>query len=449
MNHSGIKTICIILGMFILTACGSSLTSFLGPVLDINRLISVKIDQFYSATGLEDEYADTGEFAVYIRDAATGQDLACAGQEQGMNILGKTDTYYANLDIPLREVEGEHPDTSARFQLLIVEKDGPDCPAPIAQGDDIIGISPIFSVEDLIGNRIWTSNGYAAALFRINSMPSEEPEAMAYAMSDGLILDRLSFQNGEEGDTDHMYYFFAERYEGEEVVELCEIEDADFANIRYGNISYAALDLPISCFTPDAVDFSNTYLKLSLWIQTENGPEIVGETEVLKISEMIGEALEFTNGKGYVSLRNVATEPFSFRKTRLAEITNLVLDTVSYTIAPAATEDVEVHIRSPKGYSVVCAGLNQGLNISDPDIEYTDLNANFVAVDNQREHFGWDELDLVVVGRSDGLSCPAPLESDFSILGQALNLDPAELMTGSATFAEGGHAKWSYDLTSQ
>ena len=96
-----------------------------------------------------------------------------------MDQLGSLDTYYGALDISLREVEGEHPNSAAQFMLVFVEKDSADCPKPIASGDDIIGISSEFSTEDLLAGRIWTANGLATLVFRLGGTASEDPSARA------------------------------------------------------------------------------------------------------------------------------------------------------------------------------------------------------------------------------------------------------------------------------
>lgn len=417
----------------IAASCGGGASSIVGPVLDISEMTSLKIDQFYVASGLEDEYADIGEFAVYLRDEVTGKDLACAGQEQGMNKLGRIETYYGNLDMNLREVDGDHPGSSARFQLVFVEKDGPDCPNAIASGDDIIGISAPFSAEDLLEGNIWAANGKAVAKLRVGSTASETPAPMAPAMEDALIVDQIGFQNDGDGETEHTYYLFAERYEGDQAVELCEIADEDMESVRFGNMIYAAMNIKVPCFTSDSADFGSMQIKFSLFIQKDDGPQSIGATEITRVADMIGETLDFTNGMGYIRLRNVATEAFSSRTARLEELARLTLTSLDYTIAPAATEQVEVHLRSPDGYSVVCTGPDQGLTA-------------FVAIEDQEELFGWEELDLVVLGRSDGKSCPAPLDSPdtFTVLGQTTGLEPLELDTGSANFSEGGSATWTY-----
>lgn len=429
----------------LIASCGVGPLSFLGPILDISEVKNLSVDQFFTADGLEDEYADTGDFAIYIRDAVTGQDVACVSQDDGMDRVRYINTYYGGLSVRFREVQGEHPDSVARFQLVFVEQDSAGCPAPIASADDIIGITPDIASEDLIAGNLWTTNGMATAVLRVDDRDGEEPAPMAPAMQDALIVDQVGIDNGDDGNEERVYYIFAERYEGDEVIETCQIEDDDLTSVRYGNMIYAAIDAPFPCLTSDMADFAAIRVRLSVWVQKDNGPDEVGETEITRIGELIGERLELTNGKGYIRLRGVATTPFSARYARLEELARLVVTDLEYTTTAAASETIEIHFVSPEGYSVVCAGPDQGLTgVDAPDTAYTGLTAQLTAVTGQRELFGWNELDVKVIGRSDSNACPSALSGSFTVLGTATGLTPSAIDTGSANFEEGGMLGWDY-----
>jgi len=269
---------------------------------------------------------------------------------------------------------------------------------------------------------------------------------MAPAMQDALIVDQVGIDNGSDGDEERVYYIFAERYEGNEVIETCQVDDNDLTSVRYGNMIYAAINAPFPCLTSDMADFAAIRARLSVWVQKDEGPSEVGETEITRIGELIGERLELTNGKGYIRLRGVATTPFSARYARLEELASLVVTDLEYATAAAASQTIEVHFVSPDGYSVVCAGPDQGLTgVDAPDTAYTGLVAEFTAVTGQRELFGWNELDVKVIGRSDSNTCPAALSGDFTILGTATGLTPSAIDTGTANLEEGGMVGWDYD----
>lgn len=439
------RIIAIVSTVTFIASCDVGPLSFLGPIFDISELKNLAVDQFYTADGLDDEYADTGDFAIYLRDAVTGQDVACVGANNGMEKMRYLNTYYGGLSVRFREVEGDHPESVARLQLLFVEQDSAGCPAPIASADDIIGITPAIASEDLINGNLWTTNGLATAVLRVVDRDSSEPAPMAPAMQDALVVDQLSIQNGDTGNEEHVYYIFAERYEGDEVIETCQVDDEALAHVRFGNMIYAALNAAIPCYTSDVADFGAIRLRLSVWVQKDNGPDEVGKTEITRIDEMIGEQLEFTNGKGYIRLRGIATTPFSARYARLEELARLILTDLEYTTAAAASETIEVHFRSPDGYSVVCAGPDQGLTgVGVPDTAYTGLSAQLTAVTGQQELFGWNELDLMVIARSDAKTCPAAISGDFTVLGSVSDLTPDAVDQGSVNFNEGGSASWNY-----
>ena len=122
------------------------------------------------------------------------------------------------------------------------------------------------------------------------------------------------------------------------------------------------------------------------------------------------------------------------------KLTSLAIDT-----APLATETLEVHFRSPRGYSLACIGEHQGLvGMGAPAAAYTGPALSFAPIEGLRELFGWEELDLVVIGRSDGDSCPAPITESFSILVQTTGLGPADIKAGNVAFGEGEYASWQY-----
>jgi len=428
----------------LLASCGGGPLSFLGPILSVSEIKNLSLDQFFTADGLDDEYAETGDFAVYIRDAVTGQDIACVSQDDGMDRVRYINTYYGGLSVRFREVDGEHPDSVARFQLVFVEQDSGGCPAPIASADDIIGITSDVASEDLIAGNLWTTNGMATAVLRVDDREGEEPAPMAPSMQDALIVDQIGIENSY--DEERVFYIFAERYEDDEVIETCQVDDNDLNSVRYGDMIYAALNAAFPCLSSDMADFAAIRVRLSLWVQKDDGPDEIGKTEITRIGDLIGERAEFTNGKGYIRLRGVAITPFSARYARLEELANLVVTDLEYTSAAAASETLEVHFMSPDGYSVVCAGPDQGLvGVDLPDTAYTALNAQMTAVTGQRELFGWNELNVVVVGRSDSNTCPSALSGDYTVLGSAAALTTSAIDTGTANLEEGGMVGWKYE----
>lgn len=297
----------IIAVCLLMSACGSGGGPIKpeGPILSVDEAVSIVLDQFYVNGGLEDEFAAKGEFSVYLRDAGTGQDIACTSAQDGMKDIWATGIHYAGLSIPLREVDSEHPSSMARFQVVFVEKDGDDCPKPIGGDDDVVGLSPEFSFDGLMNQEIHATDELGVVVFRYSSDPPIEIGSMEPSTEAGLVIDKLYFEDVSDGRDDLSYYLFAERVENGEVVSTCSVDTELMSKIGRGGIVYAALGFPISCFDPNDPQFAAIPIRMGLYIQREGGPEVIGETEVKRIDAIIGEKVQFANGRGYVSFRTV------------------------------------------------------------------------------------------------------------------------------------------------
>ncbi|MBI4211700.1 MAG: hypothetical protein HY540_03600 [Deltaproteobacteria bacterium] len=417
-----------------LLSCGSESgpVTITGPILDISEATSLVVDQFYVNSGMDDEFSKTGEFAIYLRDAGTGQDLACAGGAEGMVKLATPATYYGDLDVALREIESTHPESSARLQIVVVEKDSEDCPKPINADDDIAGISKALTIEEILNKTIWTTNGLVAVTLRAQGTKNLTISAMVPSLASGLFLDKLSFTR-EDSEKEGRYFLIAERIENGKSLQSCQLNDS-LEMVKYG-MTYAALGLPISCYASTDPDFSQIPLKMSLWQQLESGPQLVGETEIRTIANFIGEKVLFTNDQGYLSFQTVATTPFFSSVVRLAELADLKATALNYSSTPAANTPVELHIFADgMSSSLVCAGKPQGLsNVASPG-NYSNLDAGFVAVTGQKELFGSSNVTIKLVNRTDGKECPAALSNTPTELASTSSLTSSVLPSNALTF---------------
>ncbi|MBI4126684.1 MAG: hypothetical protein HY465_04245 [Deltaproteobacteria bacterium] len=423
----------------VMAGCSSvGIPEITGPILEADEAKALAIDQFYVNGGLDDEFSSQGEFNVYLRDAGTGQDWVCASTTDGMDEVALTGVYYGGLDIHFREVDGDRPSSSARFQILVVEKDGEDCPESIGDDDDIVASSPELTFDELIGQTIWSTNGLAAVTLRGQTDEAVAIPSMAPSLDAGLILDQVSFESGGDSTTANRYYIFAEHVEDGTVVTQCQVDDSYLSNIQYGRITYAALGIPIDCFSAMDPDFADLPVRLSLWIQRSKGPEKIGETAVVPIGEIIGEKVSFTNNQGYFKFRNVVETPFSSSIVRLGELTGLTVTNVSYTETPSLNPTLEIHVLrdGDVSYSIACAGEDQGVDGLETPDTYDDLSATLVPVTGQQELFGWESVTIKFINRTDGLSCPEPLASDPDILATTTALTPSALSGRTFNFTD-------------
>lgn len=423
-----------------LAGCGGG-TNIVGPILSMSEIKALRLDQLFINAGMEDEYRDYGEFAIYIRDAATGIDVACTRPEDGLSLLSAPGIYYAELSVPLKEVDGDHPGSVARFKVIFVEKDGASCPAPIDSEDDIAGESAELTFDQLIGGRIWAQNGLAAAMLRSSSEDGLSVSSMAPSTTDGLAIDKLYFERSNEESA--RYYIFAERVVDGDSVYQCQIDDQHMEKIRTGDVLYAALGFPIPCFDPADPDFVNMKVRLGLYIQTDSGPELIGQTEPAAVGDLVGERADFTNDKGYVTFRRVTEELFGAPVVRLGDLTETEVTYLEFGTNPSTDSPLELFAIDPaSGVAIACAGAAQGLTGVTAAGAYAGLAAGLVAFEGQIELFGSDDIVLGLVERTDGDQCPKIPGSAPTGLVETLSLEPSDLTGGEALFSGGGRIEF-------
>jgi hypothetical protein len=444
MRRASIRVVLAIAAAALCTSCGggggqSDDQTIAGPILSLDSIQAIAVDQLFINGGMEDEYRARGEFSIYLRDAATQKDVACTTSSGAAARVASPDIFYGGLALPLTSLEGDHPTSVARFQIVFVEKDGPDCPAPIDVEDDIVGISDEVSSDELLRVPIWAQNGRAIAVLRAPSDTALSIRSMAPSLADGLIVDKLFFRRNAESDAiAESYYLFAERIENGVAVDQCQLDASAMEGIRFGDVIYAALGLSIPCFDPAASNFADMQVRVGIYVQASSGPELVGQTAPQAIGDVIGERVNFAEGDGYVAFRRVTTTLFGAPVVRLADLTSVVVSSLSHTASPTTDADLELHAVDPgTGLTVACAGRVQGLEGVGLAGSYDALSAKIVAVDGQRELFGWDQVILRLVERSDGHACPVPPEGSVGVLAQTAELVPSDLRAESVSFLSG------------
>lgn len=433
------KLTTISFALALMAGCGGEgVTDIQGPTLSVSEAMVMVVDQLYINGGLDDEYSQKGEFSVYLRDAATGKDVACTRDDDGMDELSTPGVYYGGLSVPFAQVSADHPSEMARFQIVFVEQDSDGCPNPIDEDDDIAGTSAEFMFDGLLNQQIWAVNGRAAVVLRNSSGEARSVKSMAPALAEGLGIDKIYFKNGSDGDKSSDYYIFIDQVENGRSIYQCQISDDLMEEIHYGNTIYAALGFPVTCFSATDPDFANTNVRVGVYIQKSSGPSIVGETEAKPIGELIGEMAPFTNGNGYVVFQGVMTTPFSAPVIRLGELAMLNVNSLEYELTPSYNPTVELHITDSGGnYVIACAGEAQGLvGVSVPG-SHAGLDANLVAADGQRELFGWSSVLLRLVDRKDGLKCPEPLGAEPTVLATTKALSSGDLDARTVQFQNG------------
>ncbi len=421
-----------------LASCGSAgEINIEGPTLSTAEATALVLDQFYSSGGTKDEYEGVGEFSVYLRDASTGLDIACVHPDD-MKKASKAGVFYGALFAPLQEVEGEKPGESARFKLVFVEQDGRGCPRPIDDEDVKIGESPELMFEGLMNNLVWATNGAAAAYLRPYAAESRSVRSMAPSLLESLIIDKLYFTDGGDQGVPSQYYVFIDEFFNGSSVYQCQLKDEDMADVRYGGIVYAALNIPIQCFSGSEANFADRIIRIGLYRQADNGPALIGEIGPTPVGELIGESHDFTNGAGFMSFRSIVADKFEADALRLEELITLKVSALKYSDEPTQGSNLELFVAdADSGYIIACSGEDQGfVGIGEPS-EYLDLDANLTAIEGQRELFGWRGVNVLLAERTDGKRCPRLPDESVLEIGKTLELLPAELIEGKNDFESG------------
>lgn len=425
---------------FFMSCGGTQVSTGEGPILESNEAKALVLDQFFvSEEGLGDEFSSEGEFSVYVLDTGTDQYIVCVGADEGTEELKTPGVYYGGLDVNFREIKDKHPSSAARFRIVVVEKDSDDCPVSLDGDDDIVGQSDELTFDELTGSTVWTTNGLAAVTLRFRGDDEAAIPSMAPSLTTGLFIDKIYFDSGNDSKTQNRYYLFAEEIVDGKTSSQCQIDDSFLTPVVYGKIIYAAMGIPISCFSATDPDFNDTQFKVSLYIQRTSGPVLVGETEVTAIASAIGERVEFTNNKGYIVFQNVEATPFNASIVRLGELTDLEIDDLTFTPTPSFNATVEVHVvEGESSRPIACAGEAQGLtDVSSPDT-YENMEVTLAAVSGRKELFGWDEVSIRLVEREDGLKCPEPISNDPTVLAETTTLTSSALGGRSFHFQSGG-----------
>lgn len=193
----------------LLTGCGGSggPANLTGPDLSISELVSIKIDQLKFTGGLDDDQDGTPEPAIYIRCADSEVDIACAGADQGLDIVTKSGTVYGRIDAIFEPVENVKETNCFDVNLVFVEKDSDGCPAPISDDDDELWVSGPLSLNELgtgslLKNPVESDDGlFMAYLISSADQPEEDIAFNPVPQTDNILkVDQLYIKSATIND---------------------------------------------------------------------------------------------------------------------------------------------------------------------------------------------------------------------------------------------------------
>lgn len=275
------RYVVIILITGVTLSCGGSSDSTLptGPDLDISELSSLKIDQLKFTGGVDDDNDKIPEAAIYLRCKESGLYAACAGQEQGLNIIKKSGLSYGGLDIPLTAVEGASGNC-LDVEVVFVEKDSADCPKTVTSDDDIVGVSDAVTIDEngkgnLVGSKIISTDETNFIRFIAGDVAlADDLDPSPQITENILTLDQLYFTRPSVDGKDASYKLVVKDIINTEGLR-CEAAFDETSGIIKEKLIHGGLGIQLldTSGNPCEVTVSNknTKINITLTILTDNG----------------------------------------------------------------------------------------------------------------------------------------------------------------------------------
>lgn len=410
----------------LLASCGggSDIAKLVGPILSLDDLPELRIDQLYIGAVAKDEFG-TPRFAVYLRDAATEKAVACAGGSDGLKVIREPGIFYGRLDIPLQISKGLDTYEGLQFQLVIVEKDSDDCPQPIQADDEIIGITPTVNFAGLLNTLLTTTNGQARVLLKVRGADSPSVPLMVASLTPRLGVEALTVPEAiDPNGPVPLYSLVLLGSEGDGFG--CQIGSDQLPTITAATPTYGGLNLffPCGSLLSDA-DLAHT-MQIQLWRQIGDETDQVTQTRYAKLKELVGETVPFEDEHGSIRLRDWNPTAFSRPKLAQEEMALLQVAELTTTVTPAEGGALEVHlVEDPLGYSVACSPSR----------------GDFTATSGQEDLFGWPAVSVALVERAAGAACPDLLAAGDTVRAKTIGLAPEALLGGSVNLT-GGDGKF-------
>lgn len=404
------------------SACGGGgdLPNITEPTLDLNEATLLAVDQFYVSSFPNDEY-NSPKFAVYLKDANNDTVIACAGDTDGLDAARESRVYYGNLNIPFQSIENLESYEAFSMQLVVVEKDSDPCPATISGDDEIIGVSEPLTVENLLNKQITTTNGLASVMLKIQGTLTHPVPKMVATLSDQIQLADLKFVSSTN-DKNVKYYLYIDAVDDPQGDRSCLVGAAVMPLMTSADVIYGALGRTFDCKDGKTmtIDRFQGDVVAHLWRQGDGSAEQVASTTSFKVQDFIGEQVQFSDGQGYFSIRDISTTPFSRVTASTEELQLLLLNNLLFKQDIAGTPSVEVHVLDGvTGYSIVCSGRYQGMEaVVVSHTDYSGLNATFIPVTDIYDLFGWETVKIAVVNRTPANQCPDGIIDEDIVLGE-------------------------------
>lgn len=408
--------------IFVLVGClaagcgsGGSVAELVGPILELGEVEALRIDQLYVGSVKKDEFG-APRFAVYLRDASTQQVIACAGHADGLHVVQGFEIFYAGLDVPLKPMKELSSYQGMEFQLVVVEKDGDDCPAKILADDDIVGATGTLSFDGLLNVPLVTTNGQARVTLRARGGEANSVPLMAATLNPLLGVEYLRIPDAVGTEETATYSLVLVGRDGDGFG--CQIGGEEMPVVRAGPAIYGGLNLFFPCGSIATAEALARAVQVQLWRQSGETTDQLTQTAFHPLGELVGQTMTFENAEATIRFRDFSAAAFQREKLSQEEIARVEMSTLSFIEPTTAGVSQEVHLLDGAlGYSIACIGVGQG--------------PGFVPTEGQGDLFGWRTATLAVVERSGGGACPGPPGDGDTVVAETEALGAAKMAGGT------------------
>lgn len=290
---------------FILTSCGggsSGVAVIEGPELNLGEALQLEINQLFVK-----EYSGGSSrpfFAVYIQDAISEEYLVCAGTNEGLDVATAAGIFYGNLSVPMTQVTGSTDKNTPIFNIIVVVDQENPCPAPVTDNDTIVGTLQI-NFGELLDSPINIGNGATSVTFIGRGHEDVDMPEMDPATTDALTVGKIYFEDTPPGDIIPDYYLVLYVSNGTIFDFHAMIDPSEMPLMREPNVIYSWLNLAFS--DTEEISTDQDLLKRKARIELlKNDGNLIGKTGEEFLGDIIGQTVEFTNGRGYLKFKRLS-----------------------------------------------------------------------------------------------------------------------------------------------
>lgn len=272
-----------------------------GPELSLSEAQDIELNQLYVKN-----WGGSGSrpfFSVYIQDGLSDDYMVCVGPEDGLDLASRAGVYYGKLSMPMNRVNGANDHNTPLMNVIVVADQKKPCPEPLADDDMIIGSAQI-NFSELLDRPINIQEGTAYVTFRARGHEDVDIADFGVAAIDALSVGEVYFTEPAPIDVIPNYYLVLYVSNGSVYEYTSMVGPDEMPEMREPNIIYSWLDLPFS--GTEGMNINDNLLNTKAKVELRRDEDIlVGKTSAKYVADIVGQKIDFLDGKGYLKFRRL------------------------------------------------------------------------------------------------------------------------------------------------